>query len=166
LTSVAVGGRTWPNCRVNSSSRRCCSASLLAISGGIGQTSAFVTRICCLSGCATGGILRTPWHFLYFLPLPHGQSSFRLILDIDSSERKRVSPFSSPCRDCLRFQGRSHLAALRTACSLTFPVSFLIVLNSALGENCGIVLGRFLFNVSPLFWRISPDFGGAASLWR
>jgi hypothetical protein len=55
--------------------------------------------------------------------------------------------------------GRSFFAARRTACSLIFPVASRIVLNFAFGENSRIGLGRFLFSVSPRFWRISPASG-------
>jgi hypothetical protein len=54
------------------------------------------------------------------------------------------APDKSNREDCERLmlerkvpsQGRSLLAALRTAASLFFPVSFRIVLSFAFGENC------------------------------
>jgi len=41
----------------------------------------------------------------------------------------------------------------------TLPVSLSMVLNFALGENCGMGVGKFRLSVSPLFWRISLAFG-------
>jgi hypothetical protein len=58
------------------------------------------------------------------------------------------------------------LAACLTPSTLTFPVSVRIVSSLALGENCGMGVGRFLFNVSPRFCWIWPAFGGVWSRWR
>src|SRR3984885_4695253 len=41
--------------------------------------------------------------------------------------------------------------ALRTPSTLVLPVSFRMVSSVALGENCGIGVGRFLLSVSPRF---------------
>lgn len=62
--------------------------------------------------------------------------------------------------------GRRFLAAARTSLMLALPVSLRIVPSFALGENCGIGCGRFLFNVSPRFCWISPALGGVLSRWR
>ena len=43
------------------------------------------------------------------------------------------------------------LAACLTTRSLTCPVSLCMALSFALGENCGMGVGKFLLRVSPRF---------------
>jgi hypothetical protein len=65
---------------------------------------------------------------------------------------------SSVCRLRDEFYLLCIFAAARlTSASLTWPVALLMLAKGVFGLNPGIGVGRFLFSVSPRFWRISPS---------